>query len=145
MTAHQYEFCHIFPHVFNIKLQEWKKSQQFQFKTVVQCVLIDDWYLNCETGHCYSLYICSDLSQTLHKILSIKTKPMWLVQWKYLFDPLKEDITKVTSTCAQNIPQWEETSSIEVWVETLLQFLSEILHRSLLSFQFHNEEKMECS
>jgi len=68
-----------------------------------------------------------------------------MVQWKYLFDPIQEDVTVVTSTCAQCIPKFEETGSIEVWVETLLQFLTEILQRSVISFQHHHSDNMECS
>jgi hypothetical protein len=136
------EFHLLFPHVFNIKFNEWAKSQ---FKSPVQCILLDDWYLNNYNGHSFSLYINSDKTQTMHKLLCIKAGPTWLVQWKYLFDPIKEDITVVTSTCAQSIPKYEESTSIEVWTETLLQFLREILHRSILSFQTHNSEKMECT
>ena len=136
------EFHHVFPHIFNIKFNEWVKSQ---FKIPIECILLDEWYLDNNRGHSFSLYVNSVKTETMHKVLSIKTNPTWLVQWKYLFDPIKEDVTVVTSTCAQCIPPYEQGSSISVWAETLLQFLSEILHRIIISFQTHYTEKMECS
>jgi len=91
------EFSRLFPHVFNVKFGEWAKAR---FRSPVECVLLDEWYYNQASNHSYSLYINSEKTQTLHKLLTIKTNPTWIVQWKYLFDPLQEDVTVVTSTCA---------------------------------------------